>query len=132
MLSDHALTRALERVGLQAPVRFDEVTRSTQETALQMAADGAPEWTLVAAGHQIEGRGRLGRSWEDEPDRALMFSVVLRPDLRLEPIRGNVETRVRKVEEGRRFRVAAGNRRLSRRPYPRVVPEATRFWPAIR
>ena len=81
MLSDHALTRALERVGLQAPVRFDEVTRSTQETALQMAADGAPEWTLVAAGHQIEGRGRLGRSWEDEPDRALMFSVVLRPDL---------------------------------------------------
>lgn len=81
MLSDLALTRALERAGLRAPVRFDEVTRSTQETALAMAADGAPEWTLVAAGHQTEGRGRLGRTWLDEPGRALMFSVVLRPEL---------------------------------------------------
>jgi BirA family biotin operon repressor/biotin-[acetyl-CoA-carboxylase] ligase len=81
VLSDHALVRALERAGLQAPVRFDEVTRSTQGTALAMAEDGTPEWTLVAAAHQTEGRGRLGRSWRDEPGRALMFSFVLRPDL---------------------------------------------------
>lgn len=81
MLTGHALTRALERVGLRAPVRFDEVTRSTQATALDMAAEGAPEWTLVAAAHQTEGRGRMGRSWVDEPGRALMFSVVLRPEL---------------------------------------------------
>ncbi|MGH2636299.1 MAG: biotin--[acetyl-CoA-carboxylase] ligase [Actinomycetota bacterium] len=81
MLSDHALRRALERAGLQGPVRFDEVTRSTQATALRLADDGTPEWTLVAAGHQTEGRGRLGRAWHDEPGRALMFSLVLRPDL---------------------------------------------------
>jgi BirA family transcriptional regulator, biotin operon repressor / biotin---[acetyl-CoA-carboxylase] ligase len=79
VLSDQALTRALERVGLDAPVRFDEVTGSTNRTALAMAADGAPEWTLVAAGHQTDGRGRLGRGWVDVPGRALMFSVVLRP-----------------------------------------------------
>lgn len=84
MLSDHALSRALERAGLVAPVRFEEVTRSTQVTALAMAADGAPEWTLVAAGHQTQGRGRLGRAWHDEPGRALMFSFVLRPALRPE------------------------------------------------
>jgi BirA family biotin operon repressor/biotin-[acetyl-CoA-carboxylase] ligase len=84
VLSDHALSRALERAGLSAPVRFEEVTRSTQLTALAMAAEGAPEWTLVAAGHQTEGRGRLGRVWHDEPGRALMFSFVLRPDLRPE------------------------------------------------
>ena len=81
MLSEHALSLALELAGLRAPVRFDEVTRSTQETALRMAADGAPEWTLVAAGHQTRGRGRLGRSWRDAPGAALMFSMVLRPDL---------------------------------------------------
>ena len=81
MLSEHALSRALERAGLRAPVRFDEVTRSTQETALRMAAEGAPEWTLVAAAHQTDGRGRLGRTWRDEPGHALMFSMVLRPDL---------------------------------------------------
>jgi BirA family transcriptional regulator, biotin operon repressor / biotin---[acetyl-CoA-carboxylase] ligase len=81
MLSEQALSRALERAGLHAPVRFDEVTGSTQATALRLAADGAPEWTLVAAGHQTEGRGRLGRRWTDEPGRALMFSFVLRPSL---------------------------------------------------
>lgn len=81
MLSDHALSRALEGAGLSAPVRFEEVTRSTQETASRLAGDGAPEWTLVAAGHQTEGRGRLGRTWKDEPGGALLFSLVLRPSL---------------------------------------------------
>jgi BirA family biotin operon repressor/biotin-[acetyl-CoA-carboxylase] ligase len=80
-LSELALSHALERIGAQAPVRFDEVTRSTQLTARELADGGAPEWTLVAAAHQTEGRGRLDREWVDEPGRALMFSVVLRPDL---------------------------------------------------
>lgn len=81
MLSEDALLRALERVGRRAPVRFDEVTPSTQATALAMAADGAPEWTLVVAGHQTHGRGRLGRTWVDRPGEALMCSIVLRPAL---------------------------------------------------
>lgn len=81
MLSEDSLLRALERIGLQAPVRYDEVTGSTQATALEMASAGSPEWTLVAAGHQTSGRGRFGRSWSDEPGRALMFSMVLRPEL---------------------------------------------------
>jgi BirA family biotin operon repressor/biotin-[acetyl-CoA-carboxylase] ligase len=84
MLTEPALSHALERAGLSAPVRFDEVTRSTQVTALELAREGAPEWTLVAAGHQTEGRGRLGRTWRDEPGRALMFSVLLRPELSAE------------------------------------------------
>lgn len=88
MLSEHALRHALERIGLEAPVRFDEVTRSTQLTALELAEGGAPEWTLVAAGHQTAGRGRLGREWIDEPGHALLFSLVLRPDL--SPERGGL------------------------------------------
>lgn len=90
MLTERALRRALERVGLDAPVRFDEVTRSTQETASALAAEGAPEWTLVGTGHQTAGRGRLGRSWHDVPGRALMLSIVLRPDL--DPGRGGLLT----------------------------------------
>lgn len=81
MLSEQALSRALERAGLHAPVRFDEVTGSTQATALRMAIDGAREWTLVAAGHQTAGRGRQGRTWTDQPGHALLFSLVLRPPL---------------------------------------------------
>ena len=90
MLSEHDLRRALERVGSEAPVRFDEVTGSTQATALQMAADGAPEWTLVAADHQTAGRGRLGRGWLDVPGHALLVSIVLRPEL--EPDDGGLLT----------------------------------------
>lgn len=79
MLSEDALRRALATAGLAAPVRWDETTESTNATALAMAAEGAPAWTLVAAGHQTAGRGRLGRVWVDRPGHALMCSVVLRP-----------------------------------------------------
>jgi BirA family biotin operon repressor/biotin-[acetyl-CoA-carboxylase] ligase len=89
-LSDTALRTALGRIGLDAPVRFDEVTGSTQRTALELAEGGAPEWTLVAAGHQTEGRGRLGRTWLDRPGNALLCSIVLRPDL--DPDRGGLLT----------------------------------------
>jgi BirA family biotin operon repressor/biotin-[acetyl-CoA-carboxylase] ligase len=63
------------------PVRYDAVTESTNATALAWARDGAPEWTLVAAGHQTAGRGRLGRTWESRPGEALLFSLILRPEL---------------------------------------------------
>jgi BirA family transcriptional regulator, biotin operon repressor / biotin---[acetyl-CoA-carboxylase] ligase len=75
------LERALLLAGLTAPVRWDEVTGSTNETAMSMAADGAPEWSLVAAGHQTAGRGRLDRAWVDRPGGSLMVSVVLRPSI---------------------------------------------------
>ena len=79
MLDQRALEEALAQAGLSAPVRFDEVTGSTNVTALELAEAGAPEWTLVGARHQTAGRGRMGRQWADEPDRALLFSLVLRP-----------------------------------------------------
>ena len=88
MLSVTELERAFADLGLEAPVRFDEVTGSTNATALEMAEAGAPEWTLVAAGHQTAGRGRLGRSWTDRAGAALMFSFVVRPSL--EPERGGL------------------------------------------
>ncbi len=79
MLSTSELERALAAAGLHAPVRFEEVTGSTNATALALADQGAVEWTLVAAGHQTAGRGRMGRTWVDRPGEALMCSFVLRP-----------------------------------------------------
>jgi BirA family transcriptional regulator, biotin operon repressor / biotin---[acetyl-CoA-carboxylase] ligase len=79
MLSTSELERALAAAGLVAPVHFEEVTGSTNRTAWDLAVAGAPEWTLVGAHHQTAGRGRLGRTWEDVPGRALLFSIVLRP-----------------------------------------------------
>jgi BirA family transcriptional regulator, biotin operon repressor / biotin---[acetyl-CoA-carboxylase] ligase len=81
VLSVIDLERTLATLGLEAPARFDEVTGSTNATAVAWAEAGAPEWALVAAGHQTSGRGRLGRVWTDVPGAALMFSCVLRPNL---------------------------------------------------
>jgi BirA family biotin operon repressor/biotin-[acetyl-CoA-carboxylase] ligase len=39
----------------------------------------APHGTVAVTEHQTEGRGRLGRTWADEPERSLLCSVVLRP-----------------------------------------------------
>jgi BirA family biotin operon repressor/biotin-[acetyl-CoA-carboxylase] ligase len=78
-LSLVALQRALRAAGLDAPARYDEQTGSTNATALELAEAGTAEWTVVAAGHQTAGRGRLGRTWLDEPGRSLLCSVVLRP-----------------------------------------------------
>jgi BirA family transcriptional regulator, biotin operon repressor / biotin---[acetyl-CoA-carboxylase] ligase len=79
VLNLDALARALAAAGLSAPVRWDDVTVSTNENALALAAEGTPSWTLVGAGHQTAGRGRHGRTWVDRPGAALMWSVVLRP-----------------------------------------------------
>ena len=81
MLTIDQLERALTAAGLEAPVRADEVTGSTNDTARVMAEAGAPEWTLVTAAHQTAGRGRLGRDWLDRAGSALMFSFVLRPPM---------------------------------------------------
>jgi BirA family biotin operon repressor/biotin-[acetyl-CoA-carboxylase] ligase len=79
VLTRDDLLHALTTIRVTAPVRAEEVTASTNATAAQLAEEGAPEWTLVAAGHQTGGRGRLERTWEDVAGRALLCSFVLRP-----------------------------------------------------
>jgi len=75
------LERALALAGVSAPVHWHEVTGSTNAVAVTLAEAGAPQWTLVGASHQTAGRGRLGRTWVDRPNGALMTSLVLRPTI---------------------------------------------------
>ncbi len=81
MLTREDLLAALAAIPIDAPVRAEEVTGSTNATAIEMAEAGSAEWTLVSAAHQSAGRGRLGREWADVADTSLLFSVVLRPAL---------------------------------------------------
>ncbi|MBI4587226.1 MAG: biotin--[acetyl-CoA-carboxylase] ligase [Candidatus Rokubacteria bacterium] len=60
--------------------RLGEVD-STQNEARRLADEGVPEGTVVWAEHQTRGRGRLGRSWVDEPAASLLISIILRPAL---------------------------------------------------
>ena len=69
----------LLRGRLGQPYQFIAECASTQ----RLLGEGEPEGTTVATDHQTEGRGRLGRVWEDAPGRGLLFSVLLRPTLHM-------------------------------------------------
>jgi BirA family biotin operon repressor/biotin-[acetyl-CoA-carboxylase] ligase len=57
------------------PYRYVDECASTQ----RLVRNDDPEGTVVVANHQTEGRGRLGRTWEDVPGKSLLLSVLLRP-----------------------------------------------------
>ncbi|HWP86002.1 MAG TPA: biotin--[acetyl-CoA-carboxylase] ligase [Terriglobia bacterium] len=56
-------------------------TDSTMNEAARLAAQGAPEGTLVVAEEQTAGRGRFGRHWHSERGAGLYFTLLLRPPL---------------------------------------------------
>lgn len=64
-----------------APAYFYDSLASTNTAARQLALDGAPHGTLVVAGAQTAGRGRLGRSFESPAGKGLYMTVLLRPQL---------------------------------------------------
>ena len=61
-----------------------DCTGSTNRDAAALAAQGAPEGTVVLAERQEQGRGRKGRQWFHAP-RSLCFSFILRPLSREKP-----------------------------------------------
>jgi BirA family biotin operon repressor/biotin-[acetyl-CoA-carboxylase] ligase len=52
---------------------------STNDVARELAAQGAPEGTLVIADEQTAGKGRLGRRWLAPPGTSLLMSLLFRP-----------------------------------------------------
>lgn len=76
-LSRDALARGLPPE--ITPVLRD-VCGSTNTELRELAARGAPEYTLVAAAEQTAGRGRRGRPFFSPPDSGAYFSLLLRPN----------------------------------------------------
>jgi BirA family transcriptional regulator, biotin operon repressor / biotin---[acetyl-CoA-carboxylase] ligase len=52
---------------------------SCESTQDLLFGRGLPEGAVATTDHQTGGRGRLGRSWVEEPGTALLLSVLLRP-----------------------------------------------------
>lgn len=60
---------------------FDRID-STNTCAKTLAEAGADEGSVVIAEYQTKGKGRFGRSWKAEPEKNLLFSILLRPQVK--------------------------------------------------
>ncbi|WP_342745653.1 biotin--[acetyl-CoA-carboxylase] ligase [Sediminibacillus massiliensis] len=54
---------------------------STQIIGHQLAAEGAPEGTVVIADEQTAGKGRMNRKWHSAKGEGIWMSIVLRPGI---------------------------------------------------
>ena len=74
----------LELLGAGHPwagsVRYYDTIASTNDEAKQLANEGAPHGTVLIAGQQTGGRGRMGRSFHSPAGTGIYFSVILRPE----------------------------------------------------
>lgn len=80
-LSRESILPHLETRWLGRELHCFEVLDSTNSTAREMGAAGAPHGAVVIADAQRRGRGRLGREWVSPARRNLYVSIVLRCDL---------------------------------------------------
>ena len=79
MYSEKTLRKGLKtRVFGNKIYTFDTID-STNNCAKAVAGVGAVEGTVVIAEQQTAGRGRLGRTWQANPNENLTFSIILRP-----------------------------------------------------
>jgi len=81
ILDKALLLRGLNTFLLGKNVEIHSSIGSTNGRAKELALNGAPEGTVVIAHQQVQGRGRLGRSWVSPPGKGVWMSVILRPRL---------------------------------------------------
>ena len=67
-------------------VHWYESLDSTNTQAKKLAQEGAPHGTVLIAGRQTAGRGRMGRSFSSPAGLGLYFSLILRPNCHAEEL----------------------------------------------
>jgi len=77
-MNESSLKKKLSQLKIGGLRYFDSIG-STNDEALAWAASGAPDFSIVAADEQTQGRGRLNRKWFTPKGSGLAFSLILRP-----------------------------------------------------
>lgn len=72
---------ALAKTVVGLPYLYEARTGSTNEMLKSRAQGGLPGGALAVTDYQMEGKGRLGRTWVCEEGKDLTFSVLLRPSI---------------------------------------------------
>ena len=81
-LSPTAITHRLAEASLFHTFLYFPEVDSTQKVLKKLAMQEAPQGIVAASDIQTEGRGRRGRTWQNVSGKNLMFSMLLRPNLR--------------------------------------------------
>ena len=76
--------KILSQLSTECPWRdtlywFDTID-STNSQAKRLAKQGAPQGTVLIAGTQTAGRGRMGRTFQSPDGQGVYLSVILRPN----------------------------------------------------
>ena len=79
-MKDAILSRMPASHPWRGSIYYHDTIGSTNTEAKRLAAAGVPEGTVVIAGHQTMGRGRLGRHFDAPPGMGVYLSVILRPN----------------------------------------------------
>lgn len=83
MTSTDMKNKILSQIKAECPWRdtlyWYDSTDSTNTQAKHLARQGAPHGTVLIAGQQTVGRGRMGRSFESAAGMGVYLSVILRP-----------------------------------------------------
>lgn len=80
-VNDDLSPTAVETALGDRPVRVYPALLSTEADAQAWARAAGPDGAVVTAVHQAAPRGRGGLPWEPDPDRDVVFSLVVRPEL---------------------------------------------------
>ena len=67
-------------------IRCVETCESTNDLAWKEALADAPDGTAIFAEEQTKGRGRFGRTWVAPRGKAILCSIVLRPEIDAERV----------------------------------------------
>ena len=80
----HELESRMDTKWAGHPVIFYDALPSTNLQAKLDAENGAAEGTLLVADMQTAGRGRRGRSWSSPGGTNAYFTLIIKPDFRVE------------------------------------------------
>ncbi len=80
-LSPETLLEALRTEWCGRDIHYFPAVDSTNETARELADNGAGEGAVVITENQLRGRGRRGRQWFSLPGEGVCFSLIHRPEL---------------------------------------------------
>ncbi len=81
LINEQSLVAKLNTRQFGRQLTLKQTVDSTQNIVRQLAEEGAPQGTLVIAEQQVNGRGRMGRSWISPAGKGIWMSLLLRPDL---------------------------------------------------